>query len=188
MLEVPEATCSTVTTYVESLLREELASGCPQVVKLSLALGAVEAALTARVPAQRLWPTALPSSVAALLADFDRWVDDLAAQLAHGATLTARAKITAVADAVWKRLQKGYAKDLLHAQVSGPDACLPAYRPPTRFCTHLSAPSPPLSAPQHLYNFALLLPPGGPPAGLRRRAFASSGSGRPPKWSMAMAA
>lgn len=78
----------------------------------------MEVALTQRDAAKRAWPADLPATVDALVAVFDGFV----AQLATSPALAGppAAKIKAVADAVWSKLNKGsYSKDLQHAQVGG---------------------------------------------------------------------
>lgn len=86
----------------------------------SIALGAVELALTPRDQAKTAWPADLPATVDRLAAAFDQFVDELSASPALAAAPSPAAKVKAVADAVWSKLVKGsYSKDLPHAQVGG---------------------------------------------------------------------
>lgn len=85
----------------------------------SIALGAVEVALTPRDQSKAAWPADLPATVEALAAAFDAFVDGVAGNPALAGAPSAAAKVKAVADAVWAKLQKGYSKDLQHAQVGG---------------------------------------------------------------------
>lgn len=90
----------------------------PRCSPCSIALGAVELALTAKDATKRAWPADLPSHVEALAASFDGFVEELAAAAPLAAAPSAAAKVKAVADAVWSRLTKGsFSKDLPHAQV-----------------------------------------------------------------------
>lgn len=89
----------------------------------SIALGAVELALTPRDQSKAVWPADLPATVDSLAAAFDGFVATLASSPALAAEASAAAKVKAVADAVWAKLQKGYSKDLQHAQVGCPLGC-----------------------------------------------------------------
>lgn len=76
----------------------------------------MEVALTQRDAIKRAWPSDLPAAVDALAAAFDGFVAQLAASPALAGPPAA--KVKAVADAVWSKLNKGsYSKDLQHAQV-----------------------------------------------------------------------
>ena len=78
----------------------------------------VELALTPKDAAKQAWPANLPAAVEQMAAAFDAFVAELAASPALAAPQPAAAKVKAVADAVWAKLQKGsYSKDLQHAQV-----------------------------------------------------------------------
>lgn len=83
----------------------------------SIALGVVELALTPRDQSKAAWPADLPATVEALAAAFDAFVAGLASSPALTGAASAAAKVKVVADAVWSKLQKGYSKDLQHAQV-----------------------------------------------------------------------
>ena len=83
----------------------------------SIALGAVELALTPRDQSKASWPADLPATVDSLAAVFDGFVEGLAGSPALAGAPSPAAKVKAVADAVWAKLQKGYSKDLQHAQV-----------------------------------------------------------------------
>jgi hypothetical protein len=77
----------------------------------------VEHSLTPRDESKQVWPSDLPGTVAALDAAFEAWVGDLAGAPALAAANSPAAKVKAVADAVWSRLNKGaFSKDLQHAQ------------------------------------------------------------------------
>lgn len=77
----------------------------------------VELALTPRDQSKAAWPAELPATVEALAAAFDAFVEGVASSPALAGAASAAAKVKAVADAVWGKLQKGYSKDLQHAQV-----------------------------------------------------------------------
>ncbi|KAI7841369.1 hypothetical protein COHA_004987 [Chlorella ohadii] len=104
--------------YLEALLEKELAAdaGSSSVERLSIALGVVELALTPRDQSKAAWPADLPATVEALAAAFDAFVAGLASSPALVGAAAAAAKVKVVADAVWSKLQKGYSKDLQHAQ------------------------------------------------------------------------
>lgn len=69
----------------------------------SIALGAVETALTCRDASQRSWPTDLAARVDELAPAFDGFVESLAAAPALAAASTVAAKVKATADAVWSK-------------------------------------------------------------------------------------
>ncbi|KAL4859226.1 Acyl-coenzyme A oxidase [Chlorella vulgaris] len=102
--------------YLESLLRHELAQHTPDVAKLSIALGAVELSLTSKDVSKQQWPQDLQATVQELDAAFEQWVGDVTTNAALTAAPSTAAKVKAVADAVWSKLNKGYSKDLQHAQ------------------------------------------------------------------------
>ena len=89
----------------------------------SIALGVVELALTPRDQSKAAWPADLPATVEALAAAFDAFVAGLASSPALVGAAAAAAKVKVVADAVWSKLQKGYSKDLQHAQVGRRCTC-----------------------------------------------------------------
>ena len=83
----------------------------------------MELVLTPKDESKREWPQDLPATVDCLAAAFDQFAEELAGAPALCAAPSAAAKVKAVADAVWSKLQKGsYSKDLQHAQVGVVDA------------------------------------------------------------------
>ena len=98
--------------YVEAAFRRELQSEAPDTALLSIVLGALEAPLS-RKDAEA-WPEDLPEQVQRHVAAFAAWVEASPAWLDGGAA--GPAKVKAIADAVWSKLQKGFSKDVLHAQ------------------------------------------------------------------------
>lgn len=86
----------------------------PDIARVSIALGLVEEALTQRDPAERQWPAALPAQVAAATEAFDAFVAEQRKKLQE--LSDARAKVKALADAVWGHLTGSNSKDVLHVQ------------------------------------------------------------------------
>lgn len=98
--------------YAEAAFRRELQSETPNTALLSIVLGALEAPLS-RKDAEA-WPEDLPEQVQRHAESFAAWLEASTAWLDGGAA--GPAKIKAMADAVWSKLQKGFSKDVLHAQ------------------------------------------------------------------------
>lgn len=97
-------------------IAEELSGDAPSPLRLSLALGAVEAALTSPAPPQ-LSPSTLPVLVGSMAEAFQAWVADVLTPKLK-ASQSMREKVHASAAAVWAMLAAGsYSKDVLHAQV-----------------------------------------------------------------------
>jgi hypothetical protein len=82
----------------------------------SIALGAVELSLTSKDVSKQQWPQDLQATVQELDAAFEQWVGDVTTNAALTAAPSTAAKVKAVADGVWSKLNKGYSKDLQHAQ------------------------------------------------------------------------
>ncbi|KAL6768405.1 hypothetical protein ACKKBF_B39025 [Auxenochlorella protothecoides x Auxenochlorella symbiontica] len=96
-------------------IAEELQADAPSPLRVSLALGAVEAAFTATDGAL-LTASDLPALVATRAKIFQAWVSDVLLPRLESAQ-TAREKVQAAAAAVWTMLAAGsYSKDVLHAQ------------------------------------------------------------------------
>ena len=121
----------------------------------SIALGAVELSLTPKDASKQKWPADLPGTVNQLAAAFEAYVGELAGSGMLQAEAAPAAKVKAVADAVWSKLNKGYSKDLQHAQVGSCAfvmlfcQCFTACRAPPdkRQCLRHQANPPPCAAP-----------------------------------------
>jgi hypothetical protein len=119
---------SCVISYLEAALLAELAAisdgNHADVARFSIALGLVEASLTAKDPAQQLWPelSVLEAQVDACAAAVRAFAADQAARLpppgqsAPSRDASRRAAVKAVADAVWSKLTGSFSKDVPHAQ------------------------------------------------------------------------
>ena len=113
-----ESSVEAVQAVISQVLDHELHEGWPNLARLSLALGVVEAAWTAEAGKgsdAELDPSAVCTALDQGLAQFEDWVMGTAAPLV--CDLDTRAKVRAIAGAVWSRLQaKSFTKEVLHAQ------------------------------------------------------------------------
>jgi len=99
--------------FLHDLIRREIFSPDePDVARISIALGLVEEALTHKSE-ERLWPN-LERDVHEAMQAFNLFIDDQSHRLKN--ICGTRAKVKAVADAVWSHLTGAFSKDVLHAQ------------------------------------------------------------------------
>ncbi|KAK9839917.1 hypothetical protein WJX74_000318 [Apatococcus lobatus] len=100
----------------QAILREQLSEPLPDLAKISIVLGAVEAPLTVKDTKLQRWPLDLQADIAYATHHLDMFLSEAATNLQKHHCSDTRAKVKMVADLIWSKLTGVFAKDILHAQ------------------------------------------------------------------------